>query len=554
MKNRKLGVFVAVLAVFACVVQLPAEAAKVDRFERSYRGLRPDDSGGTRVDNPGRGFRLAATFNAIDLSHPWNGGKNQDIRKILPDQEKLHGEKTSVARLHFYLWDFVGGKECKAALPTCTTPISRTALKNIKLTLSRLREVNYQAVLQFAYDDGVRAGRCYTPQTIARHISQLSPIVKEYADVIQAWQAGFVGNWGEWGPNCFNLQRDPPSVNAIMESLVAALPHGVNTGLRYPWLREMVTDPAVRARIGFHNDYFTVGQGAYDFYRPTHESWPLVLETAPDVVIDGEMPWDFQWGEVVPGVPAAKRLQSMHYSTFSVTHNIATSIKAWRNTAIGEQQVRKESLPVSDGYFRNSTGAPVQSTVYDYVRDHLGYRIQLEKARFGRTARSLTVDMNLVNTGFSAPHTKRPVELVLLDPAGRVVAKTDTGADWTTWQGAPATEPATTGGVGGNGVPPVHKVSGTLHLAWRPEGTYKVGVALPGNGLSASDPDYAVRLANGDVSWDTKSGVNVIGQITIGRGPINGTAGLCVELKDGSSANSTPLQVNVCNGTARPPN
>ncbi|MDT7724837.1 MAG: hypothetical protein QOI21_1413 [Actinomycetota bacterium] len=524
MKYRKLVVFAAVLAAFACVVQLPpplqAEAAEASRFERSYRGLQPDDVGGTRVDNPGRGFRLAATFNAVDLSHPWNGGGAQDIREVLRDQEKVHGEKTSVARLHFYLREFAGGPECKEALATCTIDITPEALENIKLTLSRLREVNYQAVLQFAYDDGKRDGRCYTAQTIARHISQLSPIVKEYADVVQSWQAGFVGNWGEWGPNCMNLQHDPASVNVIMESLLAALPDGVNTGMRYPWLRDMITDPAVRARIGFHNDYFTVGQGPYDFYRPTHESWPRVLETAPAVVTDGEMPWDFQWGEVIPGVPAAKRLQSMHYSTFSVTHNINTTIKAWRETTITEQQVRQENLPVSDGYFRNFIGAPVERTVYDYVRDHLGYRIQLEKARFRRTATSLNVDMGLLNTGFSAPHTTRAVQLVLLDRAGTAVAKTDSGADWTTWQGAAATEPATTGEVGGNGVPPVHKVSGTLDLTKLPKGTYRVGVALSGNGVSASDPDYAVRFANGDVFWDTKSGVNVIGQITVGRGPI----------------------------------
>ncbi|MCW2898361.1 MAG: hypothetical protein JWO67_626 [Streptosporangiaceae bacterium] len=525
MKIRKPGLFAAVLVAFACVVQLqpsrPAQAATPDRFERSYRGLRPDDPGGTRVDNPGRGFRLAATFNAKDLTHPWKrDGKAQDIRVVLRDEEKVHGEKTSVARLHFYLWDFAGGQECKQALATCTTDISPAALKNIELTLSRLREVNYQVVLQFAYDDGVRAGRCYTPQTIARHISQLSPIVRKYADVIQAWQAGFVGNWGEWGPNCFDLQHDPASVNAIMRSLVRALPRGVNTGMRYPWLRDMVTEPDVRARIGFHNDYFTVGEGPYDYYRPTHESWPQVLETAPNVVVDGEMPWDFRWKKVIPGLPAAERLQSMHFTTFSVTHNIAYSIKAWRDTAITEQQVRTDNLPVSDGYFRDSTGAAVKRPLYDYVRDHLGYRIQLQKARFSRTAMSLKVDMDLLNTGFSPSHTRRPVQLVLLDPAGRVVARTDTGADWTTWQGAAATEPATAGGSGGNGVPPVHKVSGTLRLFGRPEGTYKVGLALPGNGASASDPDYAVRLANGgDVSWDAKNGVNVIGQITVAHWP-----------------------------------
>ncbi|MCL8016214.1 hypothetical protein M1L21_34695 [Streptomyces sp. AS02] len=54
-----------------------------------------------------------------------------------------------------------------------------------------------------------------------------------------------------------------------MTSLVDALPTGMDTQMRYPWLRERITTSSVRAKIGYHNDYFTLGGGA----------WPPALRT-----------------------------------------------------------------------------------------------------------------------------------------------------------------------------------------------------------------------------------------------------------------------------------
>ncbi|MGS2619370.1 DUF4832 domain-containing protein [Micromonospora sp. LZ34] len=95
-------------------------------------------------------------------------------------------------------------------------------------------------------------------------------------------------------------------------------------------------------------------------------------------------------------------------------------------------------MPFGDGYFIDSAGQPVTRTVYDYLRDHLGYRIQLDQAQFGTNAgASLPVKLSLTNVGFSASHTPRPTQLVLLSATGEVVRR---GADWTRWQGARATE------------------------------------------------------------------------------------------------------------------
>ncbi|MFF3784451.1 DUF4832 domain-containing protein [Streptomyces sp. NPDC001933] len=74
---------------------------------------------------------------------------------------------------------------------------------------------------------------------------------------------------------------------------------------------------------------------------------------------------------------------------------------------------------------------------FEYLRDHLGYRMELRQARYDRSALGqgrLPVEVDVVNRGFAPAKHPRPVRIVLLDGLGRTVASADTGADWRDWQ------------------------------------------------------------------------------------------------------------------------
>ena len=82
-----------------------------------------------------------------------------------------------------------------------------------------------------------------------------------------------------------------------------------------------------------------------------------------------------------------------------------------------------------------STGNYVQSTRqgrsgYEYIRDHLGYRLELrsavllEKLSLPATSGgniSFVFEAALINWGFAAPISPRPVQLVVLAGNGAVV-------------------------------------------------------------------------------------------------------------------------------------
>ena len=50
----------------------------------------------------------------------------------------------------------------------------------------------------------------------------------------------------------------------------------------------------------------------------------------------------------------------------------------WKKTMITEDSLLQHHMPVSDSYFRKKDGTKVKRNMFDYIRDHLGYRIELQ--------------------------------------------------------------------------------------------------------------------------------------------------------------------------------
>lgn len=483
-----------------------------------HRGIRPDDPRGREpVANPRRGFRYEMSYNAADLTSPWPNEQDHspDAARTLGLLERKYGPGANLTQLYFYLWEYA------------TEELPPGALARIESVLGGLRAKGYAAVLRFAYDDGVREARRYTVQDIQRHIAQLAPVVARNSDVVAVWQAGFLGTWGEWHGSHHGHENHPEAVTAVMSSLVEALPRGTHTQVRYAEKRDMITDRGLLDRVGFHNDYVTLGEGEWDYYVPDNPGWPRYLDVGPTAAMDGEMPWDkgqsedpYAWSTVIPGLAAARRLQTLRWDTLSLVHNATVTVPAWKRAALTEREVREARLPVSDGYFRTRGGHRVARTQFEYLRDHLGYRIEVLEARTARTGRRLDVEVDVVNRGFAAPKEPRPLLLVALDEAGRTVAGTRLAADWRHWLPQERAEAAAEGAgtrAAGRPGPRPSTVRGTLELPVH--GRFRVGLALPDPGFPGRG--RAVRFANATVPWvggvDGVDGVNVVAEHPPGR-------------------------------------
>jgi hypothetical protein len=146
--------------------------------------------------------------------------------------------------------------------------------------------------------------------------------------------------------------------------------------------------------------------------------WDYVHAEAPYVVMDGEM-YGNQGDEAakppVPGTIAAHRLYLHHYDTLSMEHGYAafdnppkvnTSIEAidvWARTPLSAAFILQWKLPLERAYFTGGhCSSPIVAgddcsqptiaagvTEYDYIREHLGYRLALDTATFALSGQSL---------------------------------------------------------------------------------------------------------------------------------------------------------------------
>ncbi len=59
-------------------------------------------------------------------------------------------------------------------------------------------------------------------------------------------------------------------------------------------------------------------------------------------------------------------------------------------------------MPVSDSYFQKKDGTKVERNMFDYIRDHLGYRIELQSLRMPKAleaGKDNLLNLSLINRG-----------------------------------------------------------------------------------------------------------------------------------------------------------
>ena len=463
-----------------------------------FRGICVDDPQGENgLYNPGRGFRLET---AVDVLYE----KDTPTKELNELSAKYIADSVSLSQSYFYL-TYLIDKE-----------LSEENFRTMQAYFDELQKQGKKAVLRFAYERDFmgRSPVGPTGEQILAHLDQLKPFLEKNKDLILVVQAGMIGAWGEWHSSVQGLENSKETKAAVLEKLLSVVPAGRNVQVRLPEFKNLLKDkPELYKRLSFHDDFIVIRPDRWD--ADMHEGTPKfdqIVAESPYLVVDGELPWGF-WsvgadpdspsaGWIIDGLQVARRLFLQHYTSLSIIHNYKEqhpnkrfdennppeySMVVWKKTMITEDSLLQHHMPVSDSYFRKKDGTKVKRNVFDYIRDHLGYRIELQSLQL-------------------------PVYFVLIDDAGEV---TEFPADanpknWQPFEPKDSTYTSLT-----------HTVDVSLELpASLTAGTYKLGLWIPdGSERLRYNPRYAIHCANGDTDWwiskDGKYGVNVLTAVEV---------------------------------------
>lgn len=328
----------------------------------------------------------------------------------------------------------------------CDADIPQSKLDALQKDFDHAREEGVKFLLRFAYE--TNTGRLKGPYLarILAHIAQLKDIINRNADVIYCLQIGWVGAWGEFHSSKSGIEKNPEQFAQVVAATLDILPPNRSTMMRYMPAREQALlqlNGHGEDRIGFFNDGTLAGfieGGTFVDYPEKMEKkfwgdllwgkygekgnyhYDMVALVGRHAPIDGELFWstskiDPQWET---GLAAILRFKEHHYTTFSVVHGNSEldklttpgAIDRWKATPVTADLLAAYGIDCDSDYF---AGAPYR-TAYDFIRDHLGYRLVAKSAACeGGTARVV-----VHNYGFAAPVNPRKAYFAVVSKDGSV--------------------------------------------------------------------------------------------------------------------------------------
>lgn len=474
-KNLVIGGYFAVLedCDMSFVPTLPQEA---DTLTISLNPSSAEKDREITIKNPDRGFRMKVF---IDLEEEDDEKLVYPIKKW-PPMFKAECDKTNpkvwidpnVVKTYFFLTKWID----EPNLPDYV-------FERIQKVMDYVEEIGQTAIIRFVYQRDIRnPAQQASHEVMFEHMRQIKPILEKNKHRINIFEAGFFGAYGEWhgyypayyGPgNRTQGKADidkiwgnsPYDEALIIKNILDNVPEELYVLLRYYGILEkfldVYPDEKYRKRLGLKNDaYFGAVESHFGILYPHNTLTTRHSVGASEASIRTPMSGEFLWGaewfdRTSPGHEPYPRVDGeagilgfkyYHQNTFALWHNswegkesIAKGewhrtdregdIEIWAKTEMNEEWLNKNHVYHSPNWFIDKDGNRVAKTQFEFVRDHLGYKLEARELKItGKIQKGANLDlqMKLVNYGFSAAFNMTS-EFVILDKDNNIVSRVKAG-------------------------------------------------------------------------------------------------------------------------------
>lgn len=325
----------------------------------------------------------------------------------------------------------------------CDRDISAKGLMAVEAYFQAVLNRGMQAIVAFQYSDAYPDEIDDAEQkTMHRHIDQLAPIVKKWKKAIHTVRVSFAGAYGEWVEPYFPIDY-PSLLDKVMTTLV---PDDIYAQVRLPRYKNYAEGKSYYSKIGIHIDSFygKVSNTDYGFdgceaQDSTKAYWDQLKNEGAYTPQDGELFVQSafnQSGRTVTAEHAILELSEHRFTTLSARNSYgevgdrsSSVIGGWAKQPVTEKWCKENNIIYAPGWFKSSKGATVSRNGLDFVRDYLGYKIELRNLKVtgdSKPSAKINCDLSLVNYGFSAAFNMHS-GFAILDSNNKVVSTVGAG-------------------------------------------------------------------------------------------------------------------------------
>lgn len=440
------------------------------------------------------------------ILNPGAGYTTTDWYYCAPNDTKVHDKAGNLVLMFIDIGQFssgINGTTDEAGNYTEGTDydLDERFFQNVRATFENCQKNGSTIALRFRYDsNGKDNPEPATFEQVLHHIQQIKEngLLEDYKDILMFVETGFVGKWGEQhGGKYTSLDYKVQLVNAMLDCVPKEVPITVRTpnifaawaGITAAEMADYVAEPGSdAARIGLYNDGYMGSDSDLGTYsnRAAETAWMQMQMR--HTYYGGEFSGNLDWAKKYDTYLPENAIPEMYRTHLSyINSNIYSLYKDYTfGTAYDVENV--------------DNSAYYGQTVFQFIRDHLGYRFVIRDAKLSETVeagKQLRCQLSIENTGFANPIRPLKAE-VLLEKDGNYM-QTEVNLDPTQWYSCTTTE-----------IPLTLQLPGDLEA-----GEWQVYLRLSiGNQGIADSAMRTVRFANANI-WNAMLGANQIGSVTI---------------------------------------
>lgn len=301
-----------------------------------------------------------------------------------------------------------------------------------RTTFENARNNGCMIALRLRYDaEGADNPEPATFEQTLNHVRQLrdSGLLEEYKDILAFVESGLVGKWGEQhGGKYTSVDYKAQVLDTMLECVPSPVPVTVRTpdifakwaGIERNELADYKAEPGSdAARVGLYDDGYMGSDSDLGTYanRTIETAW-LGNQTI-NSYFGGEFSGNLDWAQKYDTYLPENAITEMYNTHLSYIN--ANIYQLYKNYTFSKENDISQPLyqPFDSSVNLEKTfdhSAYYGQTVFQFVRDHIGYRFVLRKSELSKNVEQgdrLDMHFKVENTGFANPIPDVKAELLL---------------------------------------------------------------------------------------------------------------------------------------------